>query len=92
MGEPHDSQALALTRKQTLYQMSGIEPSADALLDALDTDGLDQLGYALSFPAGWSQPATPIGGGPHVPTRRLGHSLQASGFAVRGWRNGQHRP
>jgi uncharacterized protein (TIGR04141 family) len=40
-----------------LYLLSGIEPTVDGMMEALDSDGLDDRGYELSFPTALGVPA-----------------------------------
>jgi uncharacterized protein (TIGR04141 family) len=45
------------TRRLTLYLLSGIAPTVDGMIEALDTDNLDQHGCDLSFPDALGVPA-----------------------------------
>jgi uncharacterized protein (TIGR04141 family) len=45
------------TRYQTLYLLSGIEPTVDGMVEALDTESLDGRGYDLAFPTVLGVPA-----------------------------------
>jgi uncharacterized protein (TIGR04141 family) len=45
------------TRRQTLYLLSGIEPTVDGMMEALDTEALDGPDYELSFPTVLGVPA-----------------------------------
>ena len=51
------STSRAPTRRQTLYQLAGIQPTIEGMLEALDIESLDAHGYNLQFPQILSVPA-----------------------------------